>query len=201
VATAVLLVLVGVLTGELAVRVARQDRSDRTMSGNLGRVRQAASLLAHGEELVVLIGSVGGDLTRLLGLRDCWFAAEPIEPGAWYVDRSGEMRRSEDRGPVVRSAYRRSDQVALPVWGQGQVIGHFVLETPRRAELARSELLVAVTLADQVGAALIAQAPSIAWSSTPVDDQSEQSAQTSEPTPTESDPPSPHLRVLRDGPS
>lgn len=37
VATAVMLVVVGLLTGELAVRVACQGRSDHTMSGNLGR--------------------------------------------------------------------------------------------------------------------------------------------------------------------
>jgi hypothetical protein len=187
--TAVLLVVVGLLTGELAVRVARQGRTDRTQSGNLSRVQQAASLLAHGEELVVMIGSVADDLTRLLDLRDCWFDAEPVEPGAWYVERDGEIRRSEHRGPVLRSAYRRSDQVALPVWGQGQVLGHFVLEVPRPVELTRDQLLVAITLADQVGAALIAQAPSIAWSSLPAADPPEDSA--------DADPPAPHLRVIR----
>lgn len=192
VVTAVMLVVVGLLTGELAVRVARQGRAERAVSGNLGRVRQAASLLAHGEELVVMIGSVADDLTRLLGLRDCWFDAEAVEAGAWCVERDGELRRCDHGGPVVRSAYRRPEEVALPVWGRGQVLGHFVLAFPRRAELSREQLLVAITLADQVGAALIAQAPSIAWT-LPAAGESE--------GPADADPPTPHLRVVRDAPS
>ena len=187
--TGVVLVVVGLLTGELAVRLTRQDRAYRTVSGNLGRVRDAAALLAHGEELVVMIGSVADDLTHLLELRDCWFSTEPIEPGAWYVELDGGIRRSEKSGPVIRSAYRRSDQVALPVRGQGRLLGHFVLELPRGADPARPELQVAITLADQVGAALVAQAPSMAWSSTPDDDRPE------ERLPAD-DPPAPHLRLI-----
>lgn len=186
--TAVLLVVVGLLTGELAVRVTRQNRAYRTVSGNLGRVRQASSLLAGGEELVVMIGSVAEDLTHLLNLRDCWFSTEPIEAGALYVDHDGEILRSLDRRPIIRSAYRKSDQVALPVWGQGQVLGHFVLEIRRGADLPRPPLLVAITLTDQVGAALIAQAPSIVRSSPPADERRED--------PVDADVAPPHLRLI-----
>jgi hypothetical protein len=212
--TAVLLVVVGVVTGELAVRVARQRRTDLTRTGDLGRVRAAASRLAAGEELIVMIGSVADELTRLLDLRDCWFVADAIEPGERCVGREGNLYRAGGAGPVLRSAYRHTDQVALPVWGQGQVLGHFVLELPVDASLRQEQLLVAITLADQVGAALYAQAPP-----GPPIIQTPATARTTEVQPAgarlgpvldvgegdggEKDddalPPSPHLRVIRDG--
>jgi hypothetical protein len=205
--TAVLLVVVGVVTGELAVRVARQRHSDQTVTGDLGRVREAASLLANGEELVVMIGSVADELTRLLGLRDCWFAADPVEPGALSIEREGFLRRCESPGPVVRSAYRQGDEVALPVWGQGQILGHFVLEVPVTVVWPREQLLVAVTLADQVGAALFAQAPP----GPPISATGPAVTVPPIPSPAPSGPPGstqptagaaprPDLRVIRDGP-
>jgi len=165
--TAVALVLVGLFIGELALRVAGQRRADRSASGDMDRVRAAASQLALGEELVVMIAAVAAQLTTVLGLVDCWFSTEAIPTGIAVVDRRGQLSAGS------------TSQVALPVWGLGQVLGHFLLHPAHPTLLGRHEqLLVAVTLADQVGAALAAQAP---------------------PPPPESggDEPTPHLRVIR----
>jgi K+-sensing histidine kinase KdpD len=175
--TAVLLVIVGLATGELAVRVARERRADHPDAGDMSRVRKAAASLAAGDELVTMIGSVADELIRLLDLKDCWFAADPIEAEATIVDREGRLQREEQVAPEGR-AVPRSAQVVLPVWGQGQVLGHFVLDLSLRFPPRHEQLLVAVTLADQVGAALFAQAP-------PVTD------------PPPSNPPAPGLRVVR----
>ena len=145
--TAVSLVVVGFITGELAVRVARQRGSDRSAAGDLSRVRAAASLLALGEELVVMIGAVAEQLTRVLDLQDCWFSTEPVPVGTSVIDRDGHL----SVGVTGASA--------LPVWGLGEVLGHFLLESRTAVPLRHEQLLVAVTLADQVGAALAAQAP------------------------------------------
>jgi K+-sensing histidine kinase KdpD len=169
VVTAVSLVVVGIATGELAVRVARQRRSDLSVAGELSRVREAASLLAAGEELVVMIGAVAQKLRRQLRLQDCWFAAEPITEGTPTVARDGTIRPSSERSPI---------DTALPVWALGQVVGHFVLQPQPGATFDRERLQVAVTLADQVGAALAAQAPPPLPAT---------------PTP---DPPKPNLRVI-----
>jgi hypothetical protein len=203
VATAVSLIVVGLITGELAVRVARQRRNDQSATGDLGRVREAASLLAAGEELVVMIGAVAHNVQRQLQLSDCWFVAEPIPEGTPTVERDGSLHsapacRPEAAAPeaahpeiahpeIARLGVARleapkpspgqaspvparagpaspapaSDQVemALPVWALGQVVGHFVLQAGPTATLERERLRVAVTLADQVGASLAAQAP------------------------------------------
>jgi hypothetical protein len=47
----------------------------------------------------------------------------------------------------------------VPVTGMGQVLGRFLVVNPAPTALRRGRLLVALTLADQAGAALIAQAP------------------------------------------
>jgi K+-sensing histidine kinase KdpD len=178
--TAALLVVAGMATGELAVRVIQQRRrSDISTADDMSRVRNAATSLAAGDELVPMIGAVAADLTRLLGLRACDYSAEPIEAGSVWVSRDGRLRRDEEQiGWLAAMSSRRA--VSLPVWGQGQVLGHFVLH-PGLEPPTASQLLVAVTLSDQVGAALFAQAPPA-----PAD-----------PGPGAHPPPGPGLRVVR----
>jgi hypothetical protein len=204
VVTAASLVVVGLITGELALRVARQRRNDQSATGDLSRVREASALLAAGEELVIMIGAVAQNLTRQLQLLDCWFVAEPIAAGTPTVERDGALRLAPATAapsqlvdqaavaPVVLHAVGPriparatsassapassapanpthvgptppvvSDRVelALPVWALGQVVGHFVLHVRPGTVLGRDHLQVAVTLADQVGASLAAQAP------------------------------------------
>lgn len=157
--TAVSLFVVGLVIGELAIRLAQQRRAGRSVTGDLRRVGEAASLLAAGEELVVMIGAVAEQLEHQLHLADCWYLAEPIAPGTWCVGRDGSL----DRAPgIAGPAADGRREVVLPVWALGQVVGHFVLKvapgsTP--AGLTADRLRVAVTLADQVGGALAAQAP------------------------------------------
>lgn len=156
--TAALLVVAGVATGELAVRVVRQRLQDDASSpDDMTRVRNAAASLAAGDELVDMIGAVAADLTRLLGLRSCSYSADPIDAGSVWVSRDGRLRRNDEEIGWLAALSRRR-QVALPVWGQGQVLGHFDLD-PGVEPPTGGQLLVAVTLSDQVGAALFAQAP------------------------------------------
>jgi len=147
--TAVMLTIVGVLTAELALRVARTRQSEGSARAYLDRVRDAAALLAHGEELVVLIGAVAEELAAVLHVDDCWFSTEPPPPDAPLVDRSGELQ-PEGTG---------ASQVVLPVWALGRIVGHFVLSAASAGRLPADRLRVAMTLADQVGAALAAQTP------------------------------------------
>ena len=66
---------------------------------------------------------------------------------------SPNSRAGETQGSKVVGTWSWAE---LPVWGQGQVLGHFVLHFDPDVHLSRDQLLVAVTLADQVGAALTA---------------------------------------------
>lgn len=185
VATAVLLVVVGLVTGELALRVIRQRRFDCGAGGDLGRVRDAADRLAHGEELVVMIGAVARQITTVLGAAACSFSTEEEDAGLRSIDRDGSMRVSEPAGAGPRPAIAVDppEPVALPVLSQGAVVGRFVVRPRPGSVMTRERWLVAVTLADQVGAALAAQAPPMP----PITD----------PDPSVAPPPGPLLRVVR----
>lgn len=146
-ATAVTLVVVGILTAELAVRLGRSRHNEAAATVQLARVRDAAALLAHGEEPVVLIGAVAEELAEAAGVAECWFSTEPLPPGTPVVSRDGDV--------VLGGAHL----LAVPVWALGSVVGHFLLRPPPDNAPPAARLRVAVTLADQVGAALAAQAP------------------------------------------
>ncbi|MBO0713826.1 MAG: DUF4118 domain-containing protein [Acidimicrobiales bacterium] len=144
-ATTLLLLAVGLLAGELALRVKRHRTRDNRSAEGVARIHAAAELVAAGERSELVIEAVAGELMDLLGLRGCSF--EP-SPG---VGVSG-VGRQPPTGPA--------HLVELPVRGQGQVFGRFVLDPEGDRALPADRLLVAVSLADQVGATLAAQPPS-----------------------------------------
>jgi K+-sensing histidine kinase KdpD len=191
--TLAVLVVVGLITGELAVRWSFQRASVLAGGGDLGRVRDAAAMVASGEELVVVIGAVAEELIRLLGLKDCVYEAEERGVNMATVARDGTVTPvgQPAMGAVADRVHRaRSgnwNDVALPVWGFGQVLGCFVLSPTVGVPLNPERLVVAVTLADQVGSALMVQAPPTGRQ--PPGDQ---------PEGTEAAPPlAPTLRVVR----
>ena len=144
-ATTLLLLAVGLLAGELAVRVKRHRARDSGSVEGVARIHAAAELVAAGERSELVIEAVAGELIDLLGLRGCSF--EP-SPGSGMSGVGGEPRRGT------------SHVVELAVRGQGQIFGRFVLDPEGDRALPPDRLLVAVSLADQVGATLAAQPPS-----------------------------------------
>jgi hypothetical protein len=156
--TTLILAVVAVMVGELAVRTTRHRSFVRSENENLSSIRSAAELVASGEELVGVIEAVVGDLTHLLALRACTFESTDPDPGRAQLSREGELELSSR--PMALTAATRPGVVAeLPVIVQGEAIGHFVLEFDPQEPPARERLLVALTLADNVGAAFLAQAP------------------------------------------
>ncbi|MCU1489944.1 MAG: Osmosensitive channel histidine kinaselike protein, partial [Acidimicrobiaceae bacterium] len=148
--TAALLGLVGLIVGECAVRVVRQRVAARAQREVMLRIRLTAGLVASGEEAVEVVASTQAQLAELLSLAACRFEAVPPGPDIAQVRRDGGVARPLGSGGT-------SNELALPVWAQGQVVGHFMLLSARTPSLGA--LQVAVTLADQVGAVLAAYAP------------------------------------------
>jgi hypothetical protein len=154
--TTVVLALIGVGGGELAVRVHRARGASQTGTDGFSRVRDAAALLAGGEETALIVGAVAAEVRRLLGLRDCWYEAG-IPATAKEVTRLGllsDIMAARLPDVVPLAAAPPWDHVALPVWAQGRRIGTFVLVVTPGVPLEAPALSVAVTLADQAGAAL-----------------------------------------------
>jgi hypothetical protein len=159
------LIVVSLVIGELAIRVTRLRTATDPSAADMERVREIAALVASGAELVEVLTAVGDELTRLLGGSACSYEAGDSPAGALVVGRDGVVGRSvgSDRpdpergdgpGPVATATV-----LEVPVTGMSQVIGRFLVTDPAANARRRTHLLVALTLADQAGAALIAQAP------------------------------------------
>lgn len=153
--TTLVLAIVACAAGELTLRISRHRSFLRDAADKMRIIRWASALLATGEELVRLVDEVCSELSRFLALEHCYFEALSHDPARVLVERDGRLivpaggARTSANGRIIAE---------VAVWGQGDRIGHFVLifgpVLPPSDRLA-----VAVTLADQVGAAFSAQVP------------------------------------------
>ena len=156
VVTTVLIVLVGVFVGDLTLRVSHHRAVADRGSRDLAVMSETAELMAVGDDPGLVLAAVAGELRRLLSVADCEFTAGPPTGTAPWVERDGSVG-----GPAMSGA-ASSGQLDLPVWVQGQVLGHYrlVLAGPLPAA---DRLTLAVSLADQAGAALAVAPPTPPW--------------------------------------
>lgn len=158
------LVAVSLVLGDLAVRLAQQRARLAPDRDDMERVRETASLVASGAELVEVIGAVAAELTTVLGATSAEYHAGSPAAGSWVVDPDAVLAVVDGTGRHRLGAPAPTDRlcVHVPVLGLGTTLGCFEMGAVdvRRADASR--LVLALTLADQVGAALIAQAPETA---------------------------------------
>lgn len=151
VTTALALLVTGLLVGMGAARLARYRRSEDGRSDALAVVMEASGLVATGEERRLITAALGAELLRSLELQGCEFHAEPPDGRRPSVARNGALV-----GLVTTPSGDAPEQIDLPVWSQGEVVGHYRLTVGRKRP-TRDELRVALSLADQAGAAVAGQ--------------------------------------------
>jgi len=152
--TELLLLVVGLAVGDLAARGRDHRTAAREGRRNLTALHSVTELAASGRPPGDVAREAAGQLRSLLGLRDCTFTRD--DPGlAARVEPDGEVRL----GPASWSTgdlglpHRGVD---LPVRGGGAVLAHFVLDPRPGTRVPADLMVVAVAIADQVGAALAA---------------------------------------------
>ena len=156
--TAVLLLAVGLAVSQLAARARRFEITAVTDAGYLARIHDTALLARSANSVPVIVDHVRDQLTDLLGLRGCRFE---------YGSLLGHPPRLEQDGSITigRSGQRRriwaTDQLGMPaqevevrLFGTGRYVGRFLLDPMPGSVPSREALVVAVTLVDQVGAAV-----------------------------------------------
>jgi hypothetical protein len=160
IATAVLLVLIGLAVTEIALWGRRQQAGASRREGYLSGVVSAARLAAEGESPAGLVEFVGRQIADVLDLDSCRFeydvTAGPM--GRPVLGADGEINWRGRPVDVRREGLPAYDEIELPVRSGGAVLGHYLLisaSAVRRPDLERRQ--VAVTLAEQVGAALAAR--------------------------------------------
>ncbi|MGW6140282.1 DUF4118 domain-containing protein [Streptomyces sp. NPDC055144] len=151
--TAVLLLVVGLIVSQLAARARRLKVITVTDAEYLARIHATADLAQSTTSADAVVGHVREQLTELLGLRGCRFE---------YGTLLGRPPRLEQDGTVVVGR-RRWDvdsggwpdgEIELRAYGNGQYLGRYMLTPGPGPVPSLQARLVAVTLADQTGAAL-----------------------------------------------
>ena len=153
--TTVLLLVVGLLVGHIAAGAMRAHASAAESSLDIRRIHRVAERAARGEEAPFVLQAAQDELVELLTLQSCRFEAQPIGYHLPRLERSGDLDtkvwRFRDDGFELPS-----EGVDLPVYGRGQQLGRFVLEPTAGVGVTLEQRVVAVAIADQVGAALAA---------------------------------------------
>jgi K+-sensing histidine kinase KdpD len=156
--TTVLLVLIGVAVTEIAIWGRRQQARASRHKGYLDGVMTTSQAVAAGGSADDLIDQVRAELIAVLGIDGVKFVAGDKRTTAPRLNPDGSVTRGESILKVERDGLPTNAEIELPVQHAGAVRGRFLLIAAAR--IARPDLeqrLVAVALADQVGAALSSQ--------------------------------------------
>jgi K+-sensing histidine kinase KdpD len=150
--TALILVATGILVGLGASRLSRYHSSESSRADTLAIFMEASDLVATGQERKLVAAALATELQRELSLMDCLFVPEPPRGLHPTVARDGSLVG------LVTSDPKRDRRIDLPIWSQGEVSGHYQLILGTRRP-SREDLRMAISLADQAGAAMSAPRP------------------------------------------
>ncbi|WP_055495807.1 DUF4118 domain-containing protein [Streptomyces sp. TP-A0356] len=156
--TAVLLLVVGVIVSQLAAHARRLEVITVTDAAHLSRIHRTADLAQSANSADTVVDHVRQELTGLLGLRACRFE---------YGTLLGQPPRLQNDGNVtvgrhswdVDAAGWPEGEIELRTYGNGHYLGRFMLTPGAGTVPSLRARLVAVTLADQTGAALDTSGP------------------------------------------
>jgi len=150
--TVALLLVVGLVVGEIVARSRRSHAVARRRSREAEQLRHLAELAAGGESPGRLVALVQNELTTILDLKSCRFERPPFRTALPQLRHRGvRVDAGKPDGDGLNS------QLELPVRGGGKVLGRFVLTMPADGtgiRLPAESRELAVSLAEQLGAAL-----------------------------------------------
>jgi K+-sensing histidine kinase KdpD len=149
--TVALLLVVGLVVGEIVARSRRSHAVARRSSREAEHLRHLAELAAGGESSGRLVALVQNELTSILDLKSCRFERPPFRSAL------PQLRHRGVRVDAGRPDEGLHSQLELPVRGDGRVLGRFVLTMPADGTgigLPAEDRALAVALADQLGVAL-----------------------------------------------
>jgi K+-sensing histidine kinase KdpD len=150
--TAAALLFVGLLAAEVQTRSLRRRELVEEGSNEISRIGAVTDLVASGTSVEDLLAIVNIELTDLLFLRSCRFEAEAGDGRSPAIERTGEVSYGSLRWRADKLGLP-GDEVDLPIYALGRFGGRFVLTPTPGVPITFDRRIVAVALADQVGAA------------------------------------------------
>ena len=156
--TVLILLVVGLLVGEVASRGRRARRRSERATRAVARVQRVAEQVARGARADEVVAVVTRELTELLDLHDCWLELPPYSWPLPRLERSGVVSGAE-RDWVAGGFVLPADGVELGVLGRGNEVARLVLLGKPVVPLMVEDRVVAVALADQLGSVLALASP------------------------------------------
>jgi K+-sensing histidine kinase KdpD len=149
--TAVSLFVVGLVVTELAARNRRHHEMATEESDYVGLIYRISELAVSGVPANVVVDRAGQELTDLLHLRACRYETGPSPRPVLQIENDGHVLIS---GAVwaVDVMGLPGPELELPVRSRGQTQGRFVLKPTPGYPVELQRRVVAVAIADQVGA-------------------------------------------------
>jgi hypothetical protein len=150
--TALILLAVGLVVGEVAARGRRARRDRERAADAISRVHRVAERVANGAPLYETVRAVRSEVAALLRLNDCWLELPPFQWPLPKLERAGTIEGEEHRwfeGGFAMPEYG----VQLPVVEGGREVARLVLIGDPAVAVTIDERVVAVALADQLGSA------------------------------------------------
>jgi hypothetical protein len=152
--TTVLLLIVGVAVGFLASRARVARSAAASGRAEIRRIHRIAELAAQGAQSAEMLRAAQEELAAVLELQDCRFEASPFAAPLARVERNGAVTGTKERYFARGELELPREGAELPVLARGQPIGRFVLVPTPGAGVSLEQRVVAVAIADQVGAVL-----------------------------------------------
>jgi K+-sensing histidine kinase KdpD len=152
--TAISLFVVGVAVTELAAHNRRHHRVAVEETDFVGLVYYLSELVASDASVDSVIERATDELTALLNLRACRYETGPAEQRLPRIDHDGNVYLGEIRWDT-RSMGLPGKEVELLVQSRGHDFGRLAMAPTPGWPVSAQRLLVAIAIADQVGAAMI----------------------------------------------
>jgi K+-sensing histidine kinase KdpD len=152
--TTVLLLLVGLIVGQLTVRYQAHRAAAERGREEIHQLSRIAELVARGEDPADVLLAAQTELTTLLGLEASRFEASPAGTALARLERSGAVTGRREWRFAGQDFTLPKEGIELAVLSHGRQIGRFVLIPRPGIGVSREARVVAVAIADEVGAAL-----------------------------------------------
>jgi len=152
VTTAVLLLLVGLVVSQLAVRARRLQVITITDARYLAQIHETAALTQSARTPDAVAARVREQLIEVLDLQECRFEYGTLLGHPPRLEPDGTIMPGHRSWDVEQSTLP-AEEIELRVFGNGQFYGRFMLRPKPESRPSLQARLVAVTLADQAGRA------------------------------------------------
>jgi hypothetical protein len=156
--TTVLLFVVGMAVTELAVWGRGQQQRAGVQQGYLTDLHTASEAMANGGSPTRIVNQIADELTRVLDLQACHFHFGS-DVGGPRLNHDGSLTWGTTRWDIDNEGLPATEPTELLVSAGGAYMGRFLMTPRPGSRPTLTQRLVAVSLADQVGAALAAYEP------------------------------------------